>query len=79
MKQEELDKIKMISEELRATIDKKTGKMAFDYVYGKYKEFFADKGGFNGFVNAMRVCAIFFASRGEQTILDRLNTKYNYV
>lgn len=79
MTQQELDKIKEIGEELRTTIDKKSGEMAFDYVYKKYEDFFADKGGYSGFVNAMHVCAVFFASRGEETIRDRENTTYKYV
>jgi len=79
LKQEEINKIKEIGEQLRCSIDKETGKMAFEKVYNQHKDFFSDKGGWNGFVESMRVCAVFFASRGERTIKDRENTEYVYI
>lgn len=75
----ELDKIKSISEQLRCSIDKETGKMAFEKVYNQHKDFFSDKGGWGGFLVSMQVCAVFFASRWEDTIRDRENTEYVYI
>ena len=75
----ELDKIKSISEQLRCSIDKETGKMAFEKVYNQHKDFFSDKGGWDGFLASMQVCAVFFASRGKDTIRDRENTEYVYI
>lgn len=79
LSQEELNRIKAIAEELRTTRYKTTGKMAFEYVYEKHKDFFADKGKYVGFLSAMKVEAVFWSSRGEQTGIDRENTVYKYV
>ncbi len=79
LSEKEIQKIKAISEELRTTLYKANGKMAFDYVYEKYKDFFLDKGKYDGFLAVMKVEAVFWASRGEQTKIDREKTVYIYV
>ena len=73
------EKVIAIGEELRTTRNKSDGRMAFDYVYEKHKELFVDHGGFDGFLKMMDICAVFFASRGEETVRDRSNTQYQYV
>ena len=73
------DKVKAIAEELRITRYKSNGKMAFEYIYNKYKDLFEDRGGYNDFLNLMDICATFFASQGEETERIRQMTTYKYV
>ena len=73
------EKVIAIGEEVRTTRNKSDGRMAFDYVYEKHKELFVDHGGFDGFLKMMDICAVFFASRGEETVRDMSNTQYQYV
>lgn len=73
------DKIEEIAEELRTTRYKKDNKMAFEYVYEKHKRFFDDKGGYDGFLRLMKICATFFASQGDKTKQIRESTTYKYV
>ena len=73
------DKVKAIAEELRITRKKSDGKMAFEYVYDKYKYLFEDRGGFDDFLCLMDICAVFFASQGEETQRIREMTHYVYV
>ena len=73
------DKVKEIAEELRTTRYKKDGKMAFEYVYEKYRHLFEDRGGYDDFLYLMSICATFFASQGEKTRQIREKTVYRYV
>ena len=73
------EQIKAIGEELRTTRYKATGKMAFEYVYEKYKHLFEDIGGYDKFLCLMKICATFFASQGEETQRIREATTYKYV
>lgn len=68
-----------IAEELRTTRYKKNGKMAFEFVYDKYKSYFDNIGGYGLFLRLMEICAVFFASQGEKTKTIRENTQYQYV
>ena len=73
------EQIKAIGEELRTTRYKASGKMAFRYVYDKYEHLFKDIGGYDKFLELMKICAIFFASQGELTSQIRAKTVYTYV
>ena len=72
-------KVKEIAEELRTTRYKSNGKMAFEYVYEKYKYLFENRGGFDDFLYLMDICATFFASQGDRTERIRETTMYKYV
>ena len=69
-------KVEAIGEELRITRYKKTGKMAFEYIWEKYKHLFASK---FQFLKCMEICAVFFASQGAKTEEIRKNTEYIYI
>lgn len=71
--------VEAIAEELRVTRYKATDKIAFEYVYNKYKYLFEEKGGFDYFLYLMNICATFFASQGEKTERIRKITTYKYV
>ncbi len=73
------EKVKAIAEELRITRYKRNGKMAFEFIYDKYKNLFEDCGGYDGFLNLMEICATFFSSQGEMTQRIRELTTYKYV
>ena len=73
------EKVKAIAEELRITRKKSDGKMAFEYIYNKYKYLFEDRGGYDNFLDLMDICATFFASQGEDTQRIRELTHYKYV
>lgn len=73
------DKVKEIAEELRTIRYKATGKMAFEYIYNKYKYLFEDRGGYDDFLYLMDICATFFASQGDRTRQIRETTTYKYV
>ena len=73
------DQAKAIAEELRITRYKSNGKMAFEYIYNKYKHLFEDRGGYDDFLYLMDICATFFASQGEKTKRIREMTHYVYV
>ena len=70
--------IDQIGEELRVTRVKETGDIAFEYVYNKHKDDHLFHS-FSHFLKVMRVWAVFFASRGEETVKDRENTTYIYI
>lgn len=69
-------RVEEIAEELRITRCKDTGKIAFKHIYKKYKNEFKSEA---QFLKLMRICALFWASRGENTERDRNNTIYIYV
>lgn len=71
--------VKAIAEELRITRYKSNGKMAFEYIYNKYKPLFENRGGYDYFLNLMDICATFFASQGEKAQRIREMTHYIYV
>lgn len=73
------DQVMAIADELRITRYRSNGKMAFEYVYEKYKHLFEDRGGYDDFLYLMNICATFFASQGEETQRIREMTTYKYV
>ena len=73
------DQVMAIAYELLITRYRSNGKMAFEYVYEKYKHLFEDRGGYDDFLYLMNICATFFASQGEETHRIRKLTTYKYV
>ena len=73
------DQVMAIADELRITRYRSNGKMAFEYVYEKYKHLFEDRGGYDDFLYLMNICATFFASQGEEAQRIREMTTYKYV
>lgn len=70
-------RIHEIAEELRTTIDKRTGKIAAEFIWNKYKKEFNNN--FDLFYRTMMIEATFFCSQGDKTIEIRKNTEYKYV
>lgn len=68
--------VTLIAEELRITRIKGTNKIAFNYVYNKYKHLFESE---FQFLYLMEIASTFWCSRGEQVEIDRENTIYKYV
>jgi len=68
-------KVEEIAEELRTTKERSSDKLAFDYIYNKYKHLFANYG---QFVRLMDICSVFFSCRPDVEEIRR-NTTYNYV
>lgn len=71
------ERIHKIAEELRTTIDKRTGKIAAEFIWNKYKKKFNNN--FDLFYRTMMIEATFFCSQGDKTIEIRKNTEYKYV
>lgn len=70
-------RIHEIAEELRSTIDKRTGKIAAEFIWKKYKAEFENN--FEMFYRTMMIEATFFCSQGDKTEELRKNTQYTYV
>lgn len=70
-----VEKVHEIAEELRTTREKPTGKMAFDYIWKKYKHLFCR---FEQFTRCMSIEATFFSCRPDVEEI-RLKTEYKYV
>ena len=74
------DKVKAIAEELRITRYKETKKMAFEYIYDKYKNLFEEIGGYTKFLELMDICSVFFSSQGKEKLDEiRSKTVFRYV
>lgn len=69
------EKVKAIAEELRTTKESATGKMAFSYVWNKYKDLFVC---YEQFLRLMDICAVFFSCRPDVEEVRR-STTFNYV
>jgi len=70
-----VEKVDAIAEELRTTKEKATGKLAFDYVWNKYKDLFVCYG---QFLRLMDICSVFFSCRPDVEEVRR-RTTYKYV
>ena len=69
------DKVKDIAEELRTTREKSTGKMAFGYIWEKYKHLFVC---YEQYLRLMDICSVFFSCRPDVEEIRR-RTTYKYV
>lgn len=70
-----VEKVHEIAEELRTTREKTTGKMAFDFIWNKYKNLFVC---FEQFMRCMSIESVFFSCRPDVEEI-RIKTEYKYV
>ena len=70
-----VEKVHEIAEELRTTREKATGKMAFEFIWNKYKHLFVC---FEQFMKCMSIESVFFACRPDVEEIRR-KTEYKYI